>query len=58
MNTKEYPEILLVRMTRAQKVFIRKFSKKHKMSEAGVFRGLLQNMMEGKLVEHIKNLSI
>lgn len=38
MNQKQYPEILLVRFTRKQRVWIRKESRRMKCSEAEVVR--------------------
>jgi hypothetical protein len=45
MTTKEYPELFLCRFTKAQRAFIRKEAKLHKLSEAGVIRGCLSAYM-------------
>ena len=42
MNTKEYPEILLVRFTKAQRAFIRAAAKRNKTSEAQVVRNAIE----------------
>jgi len=42
MNQKQYPEILLVRFTRAQRVKIRKEAKKFKISEAEYVRSCVE----------------
>ena len=47
MNQKQYPEILLVRFTKAQKVFIRKIAKKNRVSEAQVVREAVHLMSLG-----------
>ena len=45
MNTKEYPEILLVRFTKAQRVFIRNAAKRNKTSEAQAVRNAVELIM-------------
>lgn len=47
MNQKQYPEILLVRFTKAQKIFIRKVSKRNRVSEAQVVREAVHLMSLG-----------
>jgi hypothetical protein len=42
---KEYPEVLLVRLTKAQKVFIRKYAKKYKVGEAETMRFALEKLI-------------
>lgn len=41
MNQKQYPEILLVRFTKAQRAFIRKISRLNKVSDAEVVRNAI-----------------
>ena len=45
MQQKQYPEILLVRFTKAQKVAIRKYTKKWKVSEAEVVRRCVEELV-------------
>ena len=48
MNTKEYPEILLVRFTKAQRAFIRGVSKKRRTPEAQVVRNAIDLIIAAK----------
>lgn len=56
MTTKEYPEILLVRFTRAQRKWISKESRRMKTSEAAIVRRAV-DYEERILKEAVKNWS-